>query len=207
MTPIDPITNYGRLRRLANRYCYGVIQQIENITVSAEKLAHEREPLTEYPQDRIDYELKNHWEVLILFLLRMRRCLLMLQKLSPEITVNSEYLDRFDALVPKLKNIRDFEEHFDDYSLGQGRNSSIEWGFLESYVYGADVFSNGVGTIELAHAKEAALTAWEAVLSCEDGAKQLGFLTFDDRYRTDGKFRRSKRPPLSSKAEPSSPPI
>jgi hypothetical protein len=192
VTPINPITNYGRLRRLANRYCYGVIQQTENITLSAETLLNEREPLTEHRQSRIDYELKNNWEALIFFLLRMRRCLLMLQKLSPEITVDPKYLERFESLVPKLKSIRDFEEHFDDYSLGKGRDSSLEWGFLESYVYGADMFSNGVGTIELAQAKEAALTAWEAVLSCEESAKQMGFLTFDDRYGPDGKFRRSK---------------
>lgn len=179
MTHHDTVSNYGRVRRLASRYCWGVERQIERMELSNIEI------LEDFKQPRVGYAhytLKNDWEVLLVFLTRLRRCLTLLQGLGPALKIDPDYITRFDNDVPDLKELRDFEEHFDDYSLGIGRNKNALWGYLESYGYDAEGFSNGLGRLSVEGCRNAALTVWEAVLSVESDAKALGYLTWEDRY-------------------------
>ena len=125
---------------------------------------------------------KNDWEIIIVFLARLRRCLLLLGKCRPTLPVDGKYLKEFDRLIPVLVNLRDFEEHFDDYSSGKSKRAEFEWGYLETYYFGEKVFENGVGKVTAETAQKAALEVWTAVISVEDNARKHGFLTWDDRY-------------------------
>lgn len=128
------------------------------------------------------YVNKNDWEALIVFLTRLRRTLVLLQKLGPDLSLDPSFINRFDKAVPDLKAIRDYEEHFDDYSLGKGKEEKAEWGWLESFEYGAEKFANGAGELKAENAHAAMLIAWEAVMSLEENAKKIGYLTWDARY-------------------------
>jgi hypothetical protein len=185
----DAVTNYGRVRRLANRYCFGIKTQLERLKIAEQNVNRESE------DDVLGYStyaLKNDWEAMAVFLIRLRRCLLMLGKLEPDLRLSPDYLTTFDATVPKLRLLRNVEEHFDQYSLGDGDNKRVEWGQLESYEYSAGEFENGFGYLSSENANAAMLIVWEAVLSLEPQAKQLGFLSWDDRYGEGGKFRSDK---------------
>jgi hypothetical protein len=108
----------------------------------------------------------------------------MLQKIGPPLALDPNFLARFDKTVPDLKDVRDYEEHFDDYSLGKGRNKSAKWGNLESYAYDARTFTNGLGHFSTEAAQSAARTVWEAVISMESRAKEVGYLSYEDRYES-----------------------
>lgn len=173
---IDPVSTYGRVRRLGNRYCDGVLTQIERIN----------QPVPEI-DDLIDlqstiHKNKNEWEALIMFLVRLRRCLVLLGRCRPTLKLRTKHISDFDSAVPDLVALRDFEEHFDDYSSNKGKNSTHKWGHLESYKYGATSFANGVGEISTEAAYAAAKIAWEAILSVETDAKAVGWLSWEDRY-------------------------
>lgn len=182
MSGADPVSNYARVRRLASRYCWGVERQIERLRKSQEEILREFKGTH---RGYSHYTLKNDWEILLIFLTRLRRCLFILQKLGPNLQLDSSFITRFDSAVPDLKDLRDYEEHFDDYSLGQGRNKSALWGYLESYGYDAKGFSNGLGELSIEGSRSAALIVWEAVMSIEEDARKLGYLTWEDRYGTD----------------------
>ncbi|MBB3381487.1 hypothetical protein ACK83U_10935 [Rhizobium sp. WW22] len=109
----------------------------------------------------------------------------MLQKIEASLQPDCSFIARFDSAVPNLKDLRDYEEHFDDYSLGKGRNKNALWGYLESYRYDARGFSNGLGELSVEASRSAALIVWEAIISVEEDARRLGYLTWEDRYGTD----------------------
>ena len=181
------VSNYGRLRRLANRYCFGVKVQLERITDCPQ--------LTVSETDGIDpeftrYSLKNDWEMLVVLLIRLRRCLLMAQRLKSSLSLNPKFIKQFDSALPSLTELRNYEKHLDDYSLDIGRDNKFGWGHLESYQYGVTSFSNGVAKIDAEEVSSAVMIAWEAVLSLEQQAQDLGYLTLEDRYGENGKFRR-----------------
>jgi hypothetical protein len=178
VTGAEPVSNYARARRLANRYCYGVKIQLERLQQNPVQMMKE---LREQGFEHAHYTQKNDWETLIVSLTRLRRTLLMLKELEPNLSLDQSHIDRFDNAVPDLKCIRDYEEHFDDYSLGKGRKKA-EWGWLESYEYGPGKFANGAGELKAENAHAAMLIAWEAVMSIEENAKKIGYLTWDARY-------------------------
>ncbi|MEM1365321.1 MAG: hypothetical protein AAGH82_06170 [Pseudomonadota bacterium] len=186
MKATDTISQYGRIRRLANRYCWGVQTQLSRIQVSQKLLQTGRDTI-----DYVHYDMKNDWEALSVLLVRLRRCFPFLESLKPELCLDPAFAEQFDVLLPSLSKLRNFEEHWDEYSRGDGRNTAAAWGHLETYTFGVDHFSNGVGSIEAKNAQEASTLTWKAVLSLEDQAKAQGFLTFDDRYGPHGKFRRT----------------
>lgn len=178
----EPAANYGRVRRLASRYCWGVERQIERLRTSNAEIAIE---IAENRLGYADYTLKNDWEMLLVLLTRLRRCLLMLSRISPGMELDGNFISRFDATVPNLKDLRDYEEHFDDYSVGDGKNKKILWGYLESYTFGEEYFSNGVAELNIEACRAAGLIVWEAVLSLEKSAQKLGYLSWEDRFGTD----------------------
>lgn len=203
MNSYDTVLNYARARRLANRYCYGVKVQIERIEEAAKAASA---PANKLSYDH--YTLKNDWEYLAVCLIRLRRCLCLVSQLEPEVRMDRDYIVRFDNLLSDLIALRNFEEHLDEYSLGRGRNRSADWGHLETFLYGAEKFSNGVGSLDVESARAAMRVAWEAVLSVESDARSDGFLTWDDRYGSDhrmeclndegdqGRDHRDRRPEL-----------
>lgn len=166
----DPVAAYGRARRLSSRYCFGVKQHLERIS-SVDEGKEWRE-----------LQQKNDWEVVIIFLMRLRRCIAYLSRFSEFKQIGKVKSAAFDACVPHLKDLRDFEEHFDDYSTGRGKNASFEWGHLETYCYGAERFSNGVGSIATSEAEKAALIVWSLMIDLEPIAKSLGYLSWNDRF-------------------------
>jgi hypothetical protein len=46
----------------------------------------------------------------------------------------------FDAALPTLKNMRDVAEHFDDYAIDRGRDSTVSRKSLEVGVIGDAIF-------------------------------------------------------------------
>lgn len=175
----EPVANYARVRRLSNRYCWGIERQIERLKISKEEIARETD---ENRLGYANYTLKNDWEILLVFLTRLRRCLLMLSRIGSTLPFDNTFVTRFDNTVPQLKQMRDYEEHFDDYSLGKGKNKSFSWGYLESYSFGGEGFANGIGKVDIEACRSAALIVWEAVMSLEDTARKLGYLSWDDRF-------------------------
>lgn len=172
---------YGRVRRLASRYCLGVETQVQRIEESA-RLMREQDVLVEHRQSWKELQNKNDWEALVMFLIRLRKCLILLGKCRPELPLKKSFLKDLDDLVPDLIKLRDFEEHFVEYSSGKGKNKNFQWGHLESYVFGEEQFANGVGKISNNASKEAAKLAWLAILSVEEDARKIGWLSWDDRY-------------------------
>ena len=170
MSQPDPVAAYGRARRLASRYCFGVNQHLERIST--------------FDPDREWSELqnKNDWEVVIIFLMRLRRCISFVSRFTEFKQIGKVSAAAFDACLPSLKDLRDFEEHFDDYSMGRGKNAAFDWGQLETYSYGAERFESGVGSIGTSDAKKAALLAWGLIVDLEPRAKALGYLSWDDRF-------------------------
>lgn len=167
---LDAVSAYGRARRLASRYCYGVQQHIERIrNIDAEA-------------DWGQLQNKNDWEIVTIFLMRLRRCVGYLSRFDPFRTACEKGLAEFDTVLPSLIDLRDFEEHFDDYSTNRGRNASFEWGHLETYFFGAKEFSNGVGTVSCSSAEDAARLVWGILIDLEPTAKKLGWLSWDDRF-------------------------
>jgi hypothetical protein len=179
VSPLDPVTTYGRARRLASRYCYGVQQHIDRIGSF--------EPGTKWSS----LQNKNDWEIVIIFLTRLRRCVALLTKVVDFRDAAKKCLTEFDVCLPSLKNLRDFEEHFDDYSAGKGKEAAFTWGHLESYTFGSENFSNGVGEVSCSAAEQAARLVWGTIADLELTAKTLGYLSWDDRYGVNGKFRRA----------------
>lgn len=177
------VSAYGRARRLSSRYCFGVIQHLERI----EKFrTNESDDLADH-QARM--QNKNNWEIVIIFLSRLRRCLVYLSNFEVFRRVCEEGIVEFDAIVPHLKNLRDYEEHFDAYSTEKGHNKSFGWGELESYWFGSEEFSSGVGKISQAEADQASRSIWKVIESLESSAKNLGYLSWDDRFAPNGKYR------------------
>ncbi len=170
MTSPEPLQNYERARRLLSRYCFGVEQHIERIG-------------NFNPDERwSELQNKNDWEVVIVFLTRIRRCLEMLLAFRVFQDAVRRGLDQFDRTLPSLIKLRNFEEHFDDYSNGKGRNKAAAWGHLETYNYGSSEFSNGLGGLSTADAEQAAKAAWAIVLELENEARRLGYRTWDERF-------------------------
>lgn len=170
MTQPDPVAAYGRARRLTSRYCFGVKQQLERIRAF--------DPDEEWSE----LQNKNDWEVVIIFLTRLRRCISFVLRFPEFKDIGKVKAAAFDACIPSLKDLRDFEEHFDDYSIGRGRVAAFDWGFLETYSYGPERFESGVGKIAVSDAEQAALLAWGLILDLEPKAKTLGYLSWDDRF-------------------------
>ncbi len=181
---VDSAQQYGRIRRLASRYCFGVETQTRRIKKSARAM-RDREVLVEFNQIHCDLQNKNDWEALIVFLARLRKCLLLLGKCRPDLPLEKRFLKEFDRLLPHLVDLRDFEEHFDEYSTSSGRREEFKWGHLESYAYGDEKFASGVGSISVKSSKEAAQLAWKAVLSVEGEAKRAGWISWEDRIENN----------------------
>lgn len=187
MSNIDVVQQYGRIRRIVNRYCLAVKTQINRIGDGSFE-TEEGIPWLDL-QHRAEVQ-KNDWEALIIFLSRLRRCLVFIKELEPDLKLGRNYISEFDNTVPDLTKLRNFEEHFDDYSIGKGRNKLAEWGHLESFYIGNDIFRNGVGELSTNAAIQAAKLVRVAVLSLERNARALGYLTWEDRYGPKGLYRR-----------------
>ena len=170
MTPLKQVSGCGRARRLANRYWYGVEQQLVRLRQF------------DRGQEYAHMQLKNDWEMVIILLSRLRRCLAFVSKFPAFKGIGELELAKFDNLVPHLKQLRDFEEHFDDYSLGRGQNKQIGWGALETYSFGVSQFSNGAGEITATSISNAALLVWTTFETLEEEAIKLGYLTWEERH-------------------------
>ena len=179
MNTVDPAITYGRARRLASRYCYGIKQHIQRIK--------DTDPKPEWSH----LQLKNDWEIVVIFLTRLRRCSVLLSNIDAFRVTAKKCISDFDVCLPNLKSLRDYEEHFDDYSAGNGRKTEFTWGHLESYQFGSEGFSNGVGDVSRDAAEQIVRLVWKLIVDLEPVAKSLGYLSWDDRYGVNGIFRRS----------------
>ena len=100
MSAFGPVPNYGRVRRLTNRYCWGIQQQIERLKESENEMLRERD---ENQLGFANYTNKNDWEVVLMFLTRLRRCLNLLQNLGPGIQLDDKFIEKFENCIPDLK--------------------------------------------------------------------------------------------------------
>lgn len=118
---------YERARRLANLAMW---------TVSLQR----RRLKTNEPEDgEFLFRRWADFQFLIMALMRLRRAGSLAAKV-PTIKAEIQTANaNFDAALPILKHMRDIAEHFDDYAMDRGRDSSISRESLEVGVVGDSV--------------------------------------------------------------------
>jgi len=125
--PSDADT-YERARRLANLATWTVVLQRRRLK-------------TNEPEDReFIFRRWADFQFLIVALTRLRRATTLAAKVPALKSAMQNALTNFDTALPALKNMRDIAEHFDDYAMDRGRDSSVSRESLEVGVIGDSVF-------------------------------------------------------------------
>jgi hypothetical protein len=82
------------------------------------------------PYLREEYQNKiiflNNWETLIGFSSRLRKCFDLAEKLPDYRSAAISGKESYDKFLPRLKDIRNVFEHFDEYIVGDGNNKSVD---------------------------------------------------------------------------------
>jgi hypothetical protein len=128
MTPPSPLEVYERACRLANFAVW-------TIALQCRRLRSEEPEDNEFLGRRVA-----DFQFLIIALTRLRRAAILATNIpSIKDEINSA-LNRFDTLLPMLKNMRDVAEHFDDYAIEKGRNRNVSRKSLEVAVFNDNTF-------------------------------------------------------------------
>lgn len=80
------------------------------------------------------------FQFLIVALTRLRRATTLAAKVPALTSAMQNALTKFDTALPALKNMRDIAEHFDDYAMDRGRDSTVSCKSLEVGIIGNSVF-------------------------------------------------------------------
>jgi hypothetical protein len=130
MTDLPPsaLATYERARRLANQAVWTVSLQRRRL------LSHEPDDHEFMFRKLVDF----HFLTFALF--RLRRTAVLAGKIPAIADAMRSSLQKFDAAIPHLKEMRDVTEHIDDYSLDRGLNKNVTRRSLEVGVYGDTVF-------------------------------------------------------------------
>jgi hypothetical protein len=119
MLPPSPAATYERARRLAN------------IAVWTIALQHRRLRSIEPEDGEFLFRKWMDFQFLIVALTRLRRAGVLATKVPSIKTDMEAALREFDAALPALNKMRNIAEHFDDYAMDVGRDSSVSRHSLE----------------------------------------------------------------------------
>ena len=173
------------------RLTIALASQVERFLLGID---HSISIISHTPYEREGYPnmilMLNNWETLIGFLSRLRKCFDLAEMLPDYHIFAIIGKNTFDDLLPKLKDIRNVFEHFDNYLVGDGNNRSVDeiqavsYGVSHSTFYFADM---RVAISEIREATEVARTTFMTgdILSVLDN-KRLSFFTLIQRQRYEG---------------------